>query len=411
MKAIQLQKSYAKFAGAVLANKLKGHGSSASALPLRLTELSEFKLPNEDWTYIYPIMSGICGSDIKTIQAKSSRSLEHLVSFPFIPGHETVAVREDNGKRVVVESVLSCKSLGMDLCQFCGEESFDKCQCQEFSPSIAPGLQIGFTKDIPGGWSEYSMAHQDQLYEVPEDMSDEDAVMIEPMACAIHGVLKIRQEFLAGFSDSPLITVIGAGTLGLCTTAALKFIFKDTVRILTIAKYPYQRQLAKAVSADFLSGTDNIVNTVRHLTNSLITGPSLTYGADIVIDCIGSKESIQGAINITKPGGQIILTGMPSKSNLDLSLLWQRQLTVTGAYTYSFETSNFLKSDKAKTFNIAIEASKSFKLGKLVSAKYDLDDYEAAIEHAIDAGKRDSTKIVFVNDKTDLMKKLQRRNQ
>lgn len=410
MKAIQLEKSYAKFAGALVANKLRGHGSSMSSMPLRLSELNEFSLPGDEWTYIYPIMSGICGSDIKTIQAKSSRMLEHLVSFPFVPGHETVAIRADNNKRVVVESLLSCKALNIDSCEFCKQDLIDKCQCQEFS-SIAPGLQIGFTKDIPGGWSEFSMAHSDQLYEIPDDMSDEDAVLVEPMACAIHGVLKIQREMLNTFNDIPLVAVIGAGTLGLCTTAALRHFYKDSIKILTSTKYPYQRKLAKICGSDYHSNTQNYLTTVRHLTGSFITGPALTYGADVVIDCVGSKESLHAAITTVKPGGQIVLTGMPSKANLDLSLLWQRQITLTGAYTYSTEVSHLNNANNAKTFELAINASKEMGLGRLVSAKYSLDNYEAAIEHAIDAGKRDSTKIVFTNNKADLIKKLQRRIQ
>jgi threonine dehydrogenase-like Zn-dependent dehydrogenase len=410
MKAVQIDKNYTKFATAVVANKIKGHGNSLSSLPLSLVDLPELKLPDDSWTFIYPIMSGICGSDLKTIEAKSSRQLEHSVTFPFVMGHETVAIRADNLKMVVIESVLSCGSLGIEYCNFCQNSNIDLCQHQMYS-DIAPGLQIGYTKDIPGGWSEFSMAQTDHLIEVPDDIQEEDAVMVEPMACAIHGVLKIDPTALKTFNSKPLVSVIGAGTLGLCVTAALKYLYKDKITVLTLAKHPYQQSLAKSLGADNLADLNNYLNKVRSLSGSLMTGPTLTYGSDIVIDCIGSKDSIHQAIFSTKPGGQIILVGMPSKTLLDLSLLWQRQITITGAYTYGTETASILKAKPKRTFDLAVDAVTKLKLGRLVSAKYSLENYKVAVEHAMNAGSRDSTKIVFKNNKEVLMKKLQRRVQ
>ena len=81
---------------------------------------------------------------------------------------------------------------------------------------IRPGLQTGFCTDTGGGWSSTGLvAHSSQLFVVPEDLSDADAVTVEPVACAVHAVLG------AGIREGDVVAVLGAGTLGLAVTAAL----------------------------------------------------------------------------------------------------------------------------------------------------------------------------------------------
>src|SRR5437763_8182479 len=214
MKALLFERSLPRFAAARLAATLSSSGSAARVGPLRLTDVDEPELPGPDWHRIRPRLAGICGSDLATIDARSSRWFEPIVSFPFVPGHEIVGDLDD-GTRVVVEPVLACAARGIDPpCEACSEGDTDRCERLAFG-HLQPGLQTGFCTDTGGGWSTALVAHESQLHRVPDGMSDEAAVMVEPAACAIHAAV-------APGVTGDTVAVIGAGTLGLCTIAALR---------------------------------------------------------------------------------------------------------------------------------------------------------------------------------------------
>ena len=128
---------------------------------------------------------------------------------------------------------------------------------------------------------------------------------------------------------------------------------------------------------------------VRRAARCLAVGERLTGGADVVIDCVGNAASIHEALAITRPGGRIVLVGMPGPERLDLAPLWQREIELVGAYAYGTE------HDGRRTFDLAFELVAGAELGRLVSARYPLERYREAIEHAATAGRRGAVKIVF----------------
>ena len=215
MKALVFERNLARFAAARLVSSVGGR-ARAGVGPLRLTDVDPPELPGPRWQRVQPVLSGICGSDLATVDGRSSRYFEDVVSFPFVPGHEVVGVREDTGARVVVEPVLGCVPRGIiPACTACAEGRTGGCERVAFG-HLAPGLQIGYCRDTGGGWSSGGLvAHEAQLHLVDEELSDDDAVMVEPTACAVHAALDAEVD--AG----DVVAVLGAGTLGLCTVAAL----------------------------------------------------------------------------------------------------------------------------------------------------------------------------------------------
>ena len=183
MRALQFKRNLPRYGAAMVAGGLVP-GLGARVGPLRLADIDEPGLPGPGWQRIRPRLAGICGSDLSTIDGKSSRYFEPIVSFPFVPGHEIVA--DSDLGRVVVEPVLSCVPRGIDPpCSFCAAGLTGSCQNLALG-DIEPGLQIGSCTDTGGGWSTAMVAHESQLHAVPDDFSDEAAVMVEPAACAIH---------------------------------------------------------------------------------------------------------------------------------------------------------------------------------------------------------------------------------
>lgn len=382
MKALVVERKPHRFAAARLASEIEP-GRGARVGPLRLKDVAEPALPGTGWVRVRPRLAGICGSDLSTVDGRSSRWFESVVSFPFTPGHEVVGDTED-GRRVVIEPVLGCATRGVrPRCRACAEGAHDRCERLHVG-GLEPGLQTGFCCSTGGGWSQVLVAEASQVHEVPDELSDEAAVMVEPAACALHAALSAATE-------GAVVAVLGAGTLGLCTVAAVATHGRPA-QLLAGAKHPEQRRLATALGAtDVVSGRE-LPRAVRRATASFTyEDGTLTGGADVTYDCVGSSDSITTSIAMTRPGGTIVLVGMPATVTVDLTPLWQQQIRLQGAYAYGVEAA----LGGARTFAAAMDLVARLDLGRLVSARYPLGRFAAAIDHAAHAGARGAVKIAF----------------
>ncbi|MGO8861028.1 MAG: zinc-dependent alcohol dehydrogenase [Acidimicrobiales bacterium] len=430
MTTLLFERSLPRFAAARIASSF-GSGRGAAVGPLRLVEHDAPSLPGEGWAHVDPVLSGICGSDLATLDGRSSRYFEDIVSFPFVPGHEVVGTLSGDaigaggvtlvaGTRVVLQPVLGCAARGITPpCAWCGAGQVGNCGHLAFG-HIRPGLQTGYCADTGGGWSTTGLvAHSSQLFAVPEGLSDADAVTTEPVACAVHAVLR------SGISEGDLVAVLGAGTVGLMVTAALAHL-ATTGRcpapraLLVGAKYGHQQRLARELGATEALAPDQLPRAVRRQSRSLSFGgvpgetATLSGGADVVIDCVGSAESIAQSIAMVRPRGTVALVGMPGRVTLDLAPLWHREVRLAGAYAYGTEAvptpvaanSTAARSTAAKstaaaeveemtTFALAFEVVAAQSTGRLVSATYPLTRFEEAVAHAGAAGRRGAVKIAF----------------
>jgi threonine dehydrogenase-like Zn-dependent dehydrogenase len=397
VRTLVFERNLPRFAAARVASAL-GSGRGAGVGPLRLADAEPPGLPGPDWVRVAPLLSGICGSDLATVDGRSSRYFEDLVSFPFVPGHEVVGTT-DAGTRVVLEPVLGCQTRAIEpMCAACAAGHTGNCERTAFG-HLRPGLQTGFCADTGGGWSAAGLvAHPSQLHRVPDDLSDEAAVTVEPVACAVHAVLS------AQLRGTETVAVLGAGTLGLAATAALSHL-SSTGRVpaprqlLVGARYPHQRRLAAELGATAALPADQLARAVRRQSASLGLGPPssgaqrLTGGADVVFDCVGSAESVGQALAMVGPRGRVVLIGMPANVRVDLASLWHREVTLAGAYAYG--TENTGPDGPVRTFDLAFEVVAARDLGRLVSATYPLERFEEALAHAGAAGRRGAVKVVF----------------
>ena len=394
MKAVLVERLPHRFAAARVASLLAGSGSGVGVGPTRLAEVEAPAPPGPGWHRIRPRLSGICGSDIHTVDGASSRYFDDIVSFPFVLGHEIVADVLDGpleGRRAVVEPVLGCLTRGLDPpCPACAAGRKGACERLHLG-ALSPGLQTGFCRDTGGGWSEQLVAHDSQLHPVPDALSDEAAVLVEPAACALHAVL------LAAVTRGERVVVLGAGTLGLCAIAALRR-HSESLRILAIAKHDHQRRLAGELGADTVADPAETRRAVRRLTGGLGVGSDgdgparLAGGADVVLDCVGSASSLAESLRVARAGGRVVLVGMPGKVSIDLAPLWQREIRLLGSYAYGTED---VTPSPRSTFALAFELVAAADLGRLVSARYALDRHEEALRHAAAAGRRGAVKVVF----------------
>lgn len=372
-----------RYAAAMVASLVRP-GAGAEVGPLRLRDVDSPELPGGSWQRLRPRLAGICGSDLDTVDGTASRYFEPLVSFPFTPGHEVVGTLDD-GSRAVLEPVLGHEARG-ELPPSIGAAPGDGHDYGHLvTGHLRPGLQTGACADTGGGWSEELVAHTSQLHAVEDDVSDEAAVMVEPIACALHAVLK------ADVQPGAKVAVIGAGTMGLGSIAAVSHLTEAT-DVLAVAKHAHQRRWARELGATLVAEPDETRRAARRLTGSRVIGQGLSGGVDVVIDAVGSAASLDDALSIVRPRGRVVLLGLPGKVELDLTGLWHREIELVGAYTYGTEHVHGLDRH---TFALTSELVRSAGLDRLVSATYPLDRYREAIGHAAQAGSRGLVKVCF----------------
>ncbi len=357
--------------------------AGVGALRLR-ADVRPPRLPGGEWVSVRPRLSGICGSDQALVTGEASPYLGALTSGPFVPGHEVVgevASGSRRGERVVVEPALGCAARGHEPpCPECAEGLHALCR-NVTAGAVGAGLQIGFCRDTCGGWSEGLAAHSSQLHTVPEGLVDEDAVMVEPLACALHAARRAEP------APGQTIAVIGAGTIGLLAVAALREI-EPRATVLALAKHPAQELEARRLGADHTARAGRLHLEGARLTGARrIVGPFgrelLLGGFDVVLDCVGSGPSLEQAVTAVRPRGRVVLVGMPGTVSVDLALAWQREVEIRGAYGYR------------RDFPAAIELAGRIRPGRLVARGWHLREYRDALEDAPRAARAGRVKTVF----------------
>lgn len=388
--ALEYFRSAPRYVGArTIGRKVPGLVAGPLA-PLRLINGKDPVAPSgrPGWAPVKPLLSGICGSDLATLAGRSSFYFSPLVSLPFIPGHEVVGeLLEDcedlkAGTRVVLSSVLACAARGEDpVCPNCEAGLSNRCDRVTVG-HLKAGLQTGYCTETGGGWSRLMLAHRSQLHAVPQTMSNEVAVLVEPFACAIHAAQRAQVE------PGQTVLLVGAGTVGVLTLLALKLLAQPG-HVIVAAKHQRQRAAAKMAGADEIVRPEHAAKAVRRHTSAVKLTPErgqdfLLGGADVVIECTGSTSALDMALRTSKAGGRVVVSGIPG-SGADLTPLWFRELDLVGAYTAD-----------AATFDLAMNTAANLPmLEQMVGATYPLDRWREAIDHAMSAGSLGTFKVAF----------------
>ncbi len=403
MKAIQYIKSVPRY----LFVRSFGHRRPALATGamscIRMVDIDPPALPTPEWVRVRPILSGICGSDLSTIRAKGSPYFSPLISAPFVLGHEVVGeVLEpgsgpgvvSRGDRVVIEPGLCCAVRGIQPpCPSCREGDFGLCE-MIMHGDLSPGIQTGYCRDTGGGWSTSLVAHPFQVHPVPDRLTDEEAVLVEPFSCSVHAVLKSYP------ADDETVLVIGCGAIGLLTIASIRAL-GGKCRILAAARYPHQQAMAAALGADRVIGRDeDLYDTVSDVTGAEVHRPEIGRpvfigGTHRTFDCVGSSRTIDDALRLTGSGGYVTVVGMPGiPSGIDWTAVWYKELKVQGAYAYG--TENYLDRS-VRTFSLAMDLLVGDKvdLKPLLTDLFPLKDYRKAIGRAMEAGRHGAVKVAF----------------
>lgn len=407
MEALQFVFNPVRYVLAKAAGSVRPAAFTSRAGLLRYGDVPEPELPGPDWVKIDTIMGGVCGSDLSLIALKDSPSLSPLASFPFVVGHENVGiVREAGanvtdvqpGQRVVADPLLPCEVRGFkDLCPSCAAGRPNRC-LRFTEGDIAPGLLLGHCRDTGGSWGAVFVAHRAQLIPVPEHVSNENALMAEPLGCALHAAA------LADIAPGSTVLVIGGGVIGLSVVAALK-VLAPAARVITVVRHGFQAEMARKYGADLVlrprrgERYREVADALgAKLLKPVIGAPVLSGGADVVFECAGSPGALNDALRFARPGGKVVLLGLASlPKGIDWSFVWQKELHVQGVFA-SGPMETPLGRMTAMQYAMRLFADGTVDLSDMVTHRFALKDFRQAIETAWSKKTSGCLKAVLVPD-------------
>ena len=277
---------------------------------LRLQDLRDLE-PAANEVLIRVKAAGLCGTDVHMWEGTNQEG-----TFPFVPGHEwsgeVVEVGKDVrmvsiGDRVVAEVPIPCH-----ICDNCKDG---------MEPNMCPDFELyGFSWENPGGMAEYTLAREERLFKIPDNVSYEEASLVEPVSVAYHGVW----GSCGGVAPHDRVVVFGAGPIGLCAMLSCK---ASGAPVIVVEPQPFRRRMALDLGADVtLDPMDgNLVEQVLDHTGG--------RGATMVLECSGSNGALAATLDVIAKQGRIVLIGQSAGRKIPIEIgqaIFQRT-TIVGS--------------------------------------------------------------------------------
>jgi len=299
---------------------------------------------------------GVCGSDVHYYE--HGRIGSYVVRQPLILGHESAGVIVDVGEGV------SRERIGQRVAIEPGVPDGVCRQCRTGHYNLCPNVRFFGTPPIDGAFTNYVTILSDFAYALPDQMSDEEGALIEPLSV---GLWACRKAKLRG-GDHVLIT--GAGPVGIL---AMKVALALGVTEITMTDISPQRlEVARKLGA---------TRTVNVAQQSLADAG---VEADVLIECSGNQRALKDGIHALQPAATAVAVGMGpgEEASIPLSFIQNREIILTGTFRY------------ANTYAdaIALVASGHIDLKPVITGHYTL----AEAEQALQATKNDPANIKSV---------------
>jgi threonine dehydrogenase-like Zn-dependent dehydrogenase len=325
-----------------------------------------------------------------------------FVTFPMALGHEIVGTIEQTGPavtevrqgdRVVVNAMLSCVTRGIDPhCPHCQQGNVALC-CNFAEGNLPPGLMIGSNKGLGGGFAPFVAAHERQCLRIPEGVSFDEAALADPFGVALRGILQNPP------SSGETALVYSCGTLGLSAVIALRTLYPD-VRVIAVAKYDYQRELAARFGAhEVLAPGASIFQEVAKVTGGKLYKPYrgkpiLMGGVAVIYDCVGSADTIETGLRLAEGKGKVVVIGAEPPKRFEWSPIWFREISLVGSMAGGAEV---FRGRTMHSFEVYLEllAEEAIDVKPLITHKFDLSDYREAFRTCVNKRSTGSVKVLF----------------
>jgi len=335
-------------------NQMTGTMKAAIYQNVGKIEIDEVEIPAAKPGYVLlKIKScGICGSDLHSYfghWGQGAKASGHEISGVVVELGEGVT-EVKVGDRVCVECFSHCGK-----CLYCRTGAHNLCLNRA---SSSGGEHSGF--------AEYGIAHSSSLYILPEGLSFEQGVLVEPLA------VSHRTLCQAQVTHRDTVLILGSGTIGLFCLAAAKAIGVRQTIIST--KYEHQAQMALQLCADHVIRIkeQNLREQVKQITNNL--------GADVVIETIASPENFDDALSVARRKGRLVLVGGYHKPlEVNIGQVVGLEATIVGSNCYAYSG---IRTDFEASINLI--ASGKVAAAKLVTHRFPLTEIAEAFIVAAD---------------------------
>ncbi|MGO9911987.1 MAG: zinc-dependent alcohol dehydrogenase [Acidimicrobiales bacterium] len=396
MKALVFRHDLKREAASKLAGSVNPRGFVSGIGPCQLEDVPEPRVPGPGWVVCETIMSGLCGSDVKQIVLNGRRDnpLTALVSFPHVLGHEAIARRLDTGERVVLNPWLSCAPRGVDpLCPACAEGRYP--WCRSFARgALPPSLHLGNCAGAGGAHAERFVAHESQLFTVPDGVSDDAAVLSDPVSVSLRTVLLAPPR-----SGAPVL-VYGSGPLALAAVALVKKLYPESP-VWAATRGSARVSLAKKMGADEVLPTapDELVAAVAAKSHATPIVPWsgkawLQDGPCVVYDTIGSTETVETSMRLLETGGTLVVSGVEPSGRFEWTPLYFKELRVIGSNAFGIED---VAGVRRHAFSHYLSwAADGLDLTPLITHRYPLDRWQDAVLSAKSGSRSGAVKILLV---------------
>ncbi len=301
----------------------------------------------------------ICGSDLHYY--REGRIGDSRPSEPLVLGHElageVVAIEPGAGQQhggpwpgapVAIDPAIAC-----ERCE----------QCRTGHPNLCPHVRFAGTPPTDGGLQEYLVWPARLLEPLPRGMSCETGALLEPLGIAIHAT------DLARIRLADTVAVLGAGPIGLLTIRCA--VLSGAVRVFATDLRPERVAAARDFGASETANvsTTNITRWLHDRTGG--------RGVDVVLECAGAAQTFAQAVEVVRPGGTVVLVGIPDDDRIAFGAAAARRKGVT------IKLCRRMKHTYPRA--IALAQAGLVDLPKLVSHRYALDQVGEAFA-ALDRG-------------------------
>lgn len=282
---------------------------------IRVEEIPEKKI-KENEVLIQIKYCGVCGTDMHIFNGDGGIS---AVTPPLIPGHEFSGIIARIGSSVTSVKVGD---------RVCGDPN-DMCGACYFCKNGKPHFclnNVGIGTTVDGGFAEYVVMREKQVYKIPEHLSFMEAAMAEPMSCCLHGL------DLCEIKAGDTVLVMGGGPIGIIMLQLAKN--AGASQVILSEPVLEKRELALKLGAD---------KTINPLEEDVETVLKASYAnVDKVIECVGSLKTQADAIRIAGKGATIMLFGLttPEESiSVRPDDIFKKELKITSSFInpYTFE--------------------------------------------------------------------------
>ncbi|PWJ50929.1 alcohol dehydrogenase catalytic domain-containing protein [Faecalicatena contorta] len=315
---------------------------------------------------------GVCAGDLKCSHGAAMFWGDEVqpswVKPPFIPGHEffgRIVEMGENvkgyelGDRIIADQIVPCGE-----CRFCKDGHYWMCQ---------PHNIFGFQKENNGGMAEYvRFPKTSVISRVPDTMSVENALLIEPYGCSKHAVDR------GSITNEDVVVISGAGTLGLGMVTYTRM--KNAKKLIVLDMMDERLEKAKEFGADLVwnPGKVDVIKEIEALTDG--------YGCDVYIEATGHPSSvIQGLSMVRKLGRFVEFSVFGAPTTVDWSIIGDRkELDILGAHL----------SPYAFPFVIENIENGNLNTGGVISKEFKIEEWEKAFEYA--TGKYGDFKVALV---------------